>query len=52
MKSSMILFSSWLSADPRRTKIMLAGAAILMLVAGLGGSVEDVLAGKGTAGVH
>jgi F0F1-type ATP synthase membrane subunit c/vacuolar-type H+-ATPase subunit K len=52
MKSSMILVSSWLAADPRRTKMMLAGAALLMLLAGLGGSVDDVLAGKAVGGVH
>ncbi|MBZ0301805.1 MAG: hypothetical protein K8J31_18805 [Anaerolineae bacterium] len=52
MKSSMILMTSWLAADPRRTKLLLTASAVMLMLLGLGSGHEQALAGKATGGVH
>ncbi len=52
MKSSMVLFSSWMATDPRRAKLVIGGIAVVMMLLGLGAGYEDALAGKATSGVH
>jgi len=50
MKSSMVLASSWLTSDPRRAKLVVAGVAVLMMLIGLGAG--EAFAGPATGGVH
>ncbi len=52
MKSSMILASSWLTSDVRRTRAMVAGVAVILVLLGLGAGYEDAFAGLATGGPH
>lgn len=52
MKSSIVLASSWLAADPRRSRAVVAGVAVILVLLGLSTGYEDAFAGLATGGPH
>ncbi len=52
MQATIINATAWLTTDTRRVKYMLIGLATITMLLGIGGGLEDALAGKATGGPH
>ena len=52
MRASILNTTAWLTTDSRRIKYVFIGIAAITMLLGIGGGLEDVLAGRATGGPH